>query len=193
MSRAALRFCSVSSVIVLLAAAAPALADLAATAVLSTSSASSPYNYTIDLHNTGTTNIGTLWFSWDAGSDYNFMPSSPTGIVAPAGWTAQITHVFPGDGYGIEYQNVLGSLIAPGGHGTFKFASTNSPTTMMGLGWYGGNNVTTTWVYSGAPFSDAGFRFVSSVSTVPEPMSLLLLASGGAAGMLLVQRYRRAA
>jgi hypothetical protein len=192
MSRAALRFCSVSVAIALLAVAAPALADLAATAVLSTSSASSPYNYTIDLHNTGTTNIGTLWFSWDAGSDYNFMPSSPTGIVAPAGWTGQITHVFPGDGYGIEYYNTLGSLIAPGAHGTFKFTSTSSPTTMMGLGWYGGNNVTTTWVYSGAAFSDAGFRFVSSVSTVPEPMSLLLLASGGVAGLLLVRRYRRA-
>jgi hypothetical protein len=191
MSRAALSFCSVLVVIVSLLAAAPALADLSASAVLSTTSTSSPYNYTIDLHNTGTTNIGTLWFSWDANSDYNFMPSSPTNIVAPAGWADPISHVFSGDGYGIEYYNLSGSPIAPNAHGTFQFTSTDSPTTMMGLGWYGGNNVTTNWVYSGSPFSDAGFRSVANVSTVPEPMSLLLLASGGAAGLLLVRKCRR--
>jgi hypothetical protein len=193
MSRAAFNLCFASVVIVSLAAAAPALAALSASAVVSTSSASSPYDYTIDLHNTGNTNIGGLWFSWDAGTDYNFMPVSPTNISAPAGWTFPISHLFPGDGYGIEFSNVSGSAIAPGADGIFHFTSTASPATMAGPGWFPPNNVTTSWVYVGLPLNDPGFRFNASVSTVPEPTSLLLLAGGGAAGLLLARRYRRAA
>jgi hypothetical protein len=189
-SRAALTIGLVSATVVSLTIASTAVGALSATAIVSTNSSASPYDYTIDLHNTGTTNIGTLWFAWDAGTDYNFLPTSPTNIVAPSGWTAPISHLFPGDGYGIEYYNLGGSAIAPGAHGLFQFTSTDSPATLAGNAYLPPFKVTSSFVYTGFPLGDAGFKFNASVA-VPEPAGLTL-AGIGIATAFLTWRGRQA-
>jgi hypothetical protein len=189
MSRAALRVSIVSAVVLTLFVAAPAFAALSASAVLSTSSPSSPFNYTVDVHNSGDTNIGTFWFAWtNLGAD--FLPSSPTGVSGPAGWTDPITHNFPSDGYGIEYYNLSGSPISPGADGLFHFTSTASPLVLSGNAPVVGNKITTSWVYIGFPESDAGFRVDATVA--PEPTSLVLAGTGAAFGLASLWWRRRA-
>ena len=158
---------------------ATAFAGLLATATVSTSSTSAPYDYTISLHNSGTTNIGTLWFAWtDQPLNYDFLPSSPTVTGMPSGWIAPIQHNagIPGDGYSIEYYNLTGSAIAPGANATFSFTSPDPPATIAGPAFVPGNQVTTSFIYGGFPQSDAGFKFNASV--VPEPSTLLLAGVG---------------
>src|SRR5437764_14888421 len=56
-----------------------AFAALPASATISTPQTSAPFNYTITLNNTGTTDIGTFWFAWTSTpSTYDFLPTTPT-------------------------------------------------------------------------------------------------------------------
>ena len=160
------------SAIALSLSANAARASLGATATISTTSTTSPYTYTISLDNTGTTNIGTLWFGWIPG--YDFLPTTPTNISVPTGWTGFSDGPdFPGDGYSLEMYNLSGSPIAPGGTGTFTFTSpaafqANAPNITS-------DKVTTSFVYIATPESDPGFQFNAAVA-VPEPATLSLLS-----------------
>ena len=178
------------AIVLCLMSATPTFAALAATATLSTSSTSAPYSYTIDLHNTGTTNIGTFWFAWtDIPVDYDFLPSAPTVTGMPSGWIAPITHNgIPGDGYGIEFYNYLGSAIAPGASFAFKFTSPDSPATLAGNAFIPPNKITTSFVYTGFPQGDAGLLF--NVAVVPEPAGLALAGIGATLGLLAWRRGR---
>ncbi len=169
--------------------AASAFAQLSATAVVSTSSSSAPYSYTIDVHNTGNTNIGTFWFAWDANSDYNFLPSVPTNITAPAGWADPVSHLFSGDGYGIEYYNLSGSPIAPARTGQFHFTSPDSSAALLGNAWYPPFKVTSSFIYAGTPLSGTPFNVVASVA-VPEPASVFMSLSGLTCACLCCRRRR---
>jgi hypothetical protein len=154
-------------------------AALSASAIVSTSSTSAPYHYTIDLQNTGDTNIGSLWFAWTNYLnfyDYNYLPTSPTGVVAPTGWIAPVTHNGPGDGYGIKFYNISGSPIAPGGSGQFQFTSSESPTVLAGNSYLPPDKVASSFVYVGFPEQDPGFKFTPTISAVPEPACLALSA-----------------
>jgi hypothetical protein len=182
---------SVSIIVaVSLLANAMAFAALSATADVSTSSTTSPYSYTITLHNTGDTNIGTLWFAWDAETDFSFLPTVPTNITAPSGWISPIS-AYGGDGYGIEYYNLGGSPIASGGTGIFHFASTDSPATLAGNAYSPGFKVTSTFVYIGFPESDPGFQLNASVTNVPEPGSIILSSIGAGFCWLISCRRSR--
>ena len=180
----------------LLFSPATAFAGLLATATVSTSSTSAPYDYTISLHNSGTTNIGTLWFAWtDQPMNYDFLPSSPTVTGLPMGWVAPIVHnpysFYATDGYSIEFYNLTGSPIAPGANATFSFMSPDPPATIGGPASVAGNQVTTSFIYGGFPQSDAGFKFNASVA--PEPASIMLAAVGGGLGFLAWRRACRRA
>ena len=48
------------------------------------------FQYHLTLNNTGTTSIGTFWFSWIPGA--GFMGVSPTNVMSPAGWTDTVTN-----------------------------------------------------------------------------------------------------
>jgi hypothetical protein len=181
---------------VVLAVPSPAFAGLLASATISTTSTSAPYNYTITLDNLGTTNIGTFWFAWtDIPINYDLLPSSPTVTSMPAGWIAPISHnsAFPGDGYGIEFYNYLGSSIAPGTIGTFKFTSADSPTTVAGNAFISSDKVATSFVYVGFPQGDPGFQFNAKVA--PEPSSAALAGVGVGTVFLtwLIHRRRMSA
>src|SRR5580693_10561485 len=88
----------------LICAASPVLfaSGIDATATF-TDSLVSPgvYQYDLTLNNTGTTTIGTFWFSWIPFD--NFMPVSPTSIVTPTGWQEVITSGGPSDGFAIQW------------------------------------------------------------------------------------------
>jgi hypothetical protein len=165
------------SAIIFALAATAAHAQIAATATVSTASTTSPYSYTVTLHNTGTTNIGTLWFGWIPG--YDFLPTAPTNITVPSGWTGFSDGPdFSGDGYSLEMYNLSGSALAPGGTDTFNFTSTSSPTALEGAApFITSDKVTTSFVYIGFPENDPGFQFNAAVA-VPEPASLTLLGVG---------------
>jgi hypothetical protein len=140
---------------------------LSASGQLSGTGSNGAFNYTLTLNNSdaSTTNIETFWFSWVPG--LNFMPVSPTDIGTPAGWTDQITHSGPGDGYAIQFVTSTAPL-PPGGSLAFTFTSASSPTTMAGnSGFYSTTPIGTSFVYSGPPETGASEQFV--VETVPGP------------------------
>lgn len=176
---------AVGSVAVL---AGNARASISATADLSTAQTTAPYTYTVTLHNTGTTQIGTFWFAWTLQPrEYDFLPSIPTGLVAPAGWISPISHnATPGDLYGIEYYNVSGSAIPVGGSALFQFTSNDSPATLAGPAWFPGFNVTHSVVYIGFPETDPGYNFDAVVVPAPGAMAI-----GAIAAASLVRRRRR--
>ena len=124
----------------------------------------STYHYDILLKNTGTTTIGTFWFSWVPGQD--FMPSAPSNIAAPTFWGAATTHGGPSDGYGIQWVSSNPVYYLPAGQSLtgFSFDSAMTPSQLAaGL-------VGTSYVYIGAPLGDAGFNFMvtSAQSSAPQ-------------------------
>jgi hypothetical protein len=137
------------------------------------------WQYTLTLNNTGTTTIGTFWFSWIPGQDY--MPTSPSSITGPTGWTSTVTAGGAGDGYAIQWVTAT-NLLGPGNSVSgFGFDSATTPAQMAGLSLFHNNPpVGTSFVYIAAPLGDPGFSFVATATTTgtPEPSSLLLLTAG---------------
>ncbi len=142
--------------------------------VLSSTPDGANFDYSITLMNSSASNasIGTFWFGWVPGED--FMATSPLSVTNPTGWKDKITGGGPGDGYAIQWVSSSSSdNVAIGGSLTFQFTSADTPTEIAGLSkFYPTTPVETSFVYSGAPFSDAGFKF--AVSSVPEPSTLTL-------------------
>jgi len=140
------------------------------TLVSTTGTPASPvYHYDITLRNTGTTALGTLWFGWVPGQD--LLPSQPISESSPQGWGAPAitgTHdTF--DGSAIQWvAQSAGASLAPGQSlGGFDFSTPDNPAALNGQSPTHPNlPVETSFVYAGAPLSDAGFQF-----TVAGPAS----------------------
>jgi hypothetical protein len=134
------------------------------------------FDYSITLTNSSSSTdpIGTFWFGWVPGKD--FLPTNPFDITAPSGWAEIITHGGATDGYAIQYVAGAGSALAAGSSLTgFGFTSADTPAQLLGNSpFYPTFPVTTAFVYNGAPFSSVSEQFVASVSSVPEPSSLIL-------------------
>jgi hypothetical protein len=151
--------------------AVSAHANLMATATISTNQTSAPFSYRITLHNSGTTNIGTFWFAWMPGMD--FLPTTPTSIIEPAGWSATVNGSGTSDGRSIEFID-NSSLLTPGTSlSGFGFTSNDTPAQLAGKSpFFTSAVVGTSFVYAGVPFSDAGFQLNASI--VPEPSAIVL-------------------
>jgi hypothetical protein len=136
----------------------------------------SSYDYTITLNNTsGSVGIGSFWYSWTPNvPPFFYLPSTPNSATAPAGWSALV------DGNSIQYSS-SGSPLGPGQSIQFTYNASFSPAQLTGNAGY-------SYVYTGGIFGDAG-AFVN-ITTVPEPVSLGLLAAGGL-GLTLARRKSR--
>ena len=161
-----------------------AAASIGASATISSQQLGpSSYQYSLSLTNTGTTPIGTYWFGWIPG--YDLLPSAPTTVSSPAGWSGGQA----ADYYGVgSVQWVTNSSPLQPGHtlSGFQFTSPDSPSALNGTSF--GLPVKDSYVYIGAPETDPGFFFQAQTVSVPEPASLFSLAAGAA--LLLCRRGR---
>jgi hypothetical protein len=127
------------------------------------------YNYDITLTNTGSTPISTFWFGWAPGED--FLPSRPSATSDPTGWADALTGAGNStDGTAIEWTTHTAALRGGGSLSGFDFSTADSPAVLAGTSpAHVGTPATTSFVYAGAPLSDAGFMFVAAVPTTPTP------------------------
>jgi hypothetical protein len=166
--------------------------ELATATMLSTQLNATTWEYDLTLNDTGTTNVGTFWFSWVPGED--FMPTVPTDITSAAGWTEIVTGSGDAtDGSAIQWIAGPGAALTAGESvAGFSFESTTSPATMAGLApSHPTEPILTSFVYSGAPFSDPGLDFqVQQVAAAPEPGSIALGLIGGSALFAALRRRK---
>lgn len=126
----------------------------------------STFRYDIVLQDTGATNVGTLWYAWVPGED--FLAASPTNIVSPAGWSAQVTHAGTGDGFAVQWVNTSGPLTPNGIVRGFGFDSQSTPAQLSGNSpFFPATPVGTTFVYAGAPLATAGGQFKILPTSTP--------------------------
>ncbi len=167
----------------LLGSSAASASIMSTATVTSTQASPNTYNYSITVNNTGTTTIGTFWFSWIPGA--GFLSAVPSSVQSPTGWTEILTN----SGAGIQWVTTS-SLLAPGSSlSGFNFTSTETPaqlasafTTSKGVT----DPAAIYFVYQGAPLADPGYEAVANVVT-PEPSTILFTLTGllGAAAVTM--------
>jgi hypothetical protein len=159
-------------------------ADQAMASISDTQLNTSEWQYSITLNNTGTNPLGTFWFAWVPGQDY--LSTNPISVISPTNWTDNITHGGSGDGYAIQWLAGSNTLAAGSSLSGFSFDSADPPSSVFGnSAFFSHPPVGTSFVYSGAPFSDGGFELVASAVPEPATVGLILL---GAPAMLLRRR-----
>ena len=175
-----------------IATAIPALADEQADGTVQPVLSNGQFQYNITLQNTGTTDLGSFWFSWVPGID--FLPTAPDSVQSPAGWTAYVINnpYFDGDGYSIQW---VANTPLPAGQSLpgFSFTSQDDPSVMAGNSpiYFGYYPTTISYAYTGAPEVGAATVFfptvLATVAAAPEPTTLSL-AGLGIASLLLKRR-----
>ena len=141
------------------------------------------FRYDIDVKNTGITPIGTLWYSWIPLPSEDFMGVRPTNLSSPAGWSATVTNNGANDGFAIMFVSTSGPLMPGNTLLGFSFDSSESPAELTGNSpFFPTNPIGTTFIYSGSPFSDAGFQFQTNPTNLPwqNPFSALDVDNNGA-------------
>jgi hypothetical protein len=171
---------------VLLATATWSRANEAASATFTMTTVSpGVFQYDITLNDTGTTTIGTFWFSWIPGA--GFMPAAPTDVVSPSGWSDILTNGSSAIQWTTSTPLAAGSSLSG-----FEFDSTLTLAQLEAPSVGNpGDPVDTFFTYSGVPFGDAGFQGVATPAAMatPEPATLALLA--GSLGLLAFARRFR--
>ena len=142
------------------------------------------YQYTFTLNNTGTTDIGTLWVGWIAGSPgitqpSNLLLNNPNAGAAP-GWTGFSVHNGTG-GFSVEWFDT-DTPLPPGQSLTgFTMTTADSPTYLAGPSFLGPTvPVRSSWIFigpsqDGTDTSDPGSSLLAA--TVPETTTAFLLSA----------------
>jgi len=142
------------------------------------------FQYDITLNNTGTTTIGTFWFSWIPGA--GFLSSAPNSILSPTGWSDVVTN-----GNAAIQWTTTSSLLNPGNTiSGFQFDSIETPSQLLGTvpsGLGAGDSNSTSFVYIAAPLGDPGYQLVvnQAAQGTPEPGTIVLSAAGLCAAVAL--------
>ncbi len=138
-----------------------------------TSTPKPTYHYALTLTDSGTTTLGTFWLAWVPGAD--FLPSVPTAVTDPAGWSHSLSGENTTDnGNSIRWVASDGARVSAGKTLTgFAFASADSPAVLAGKSpSHPGSDTLTSFVYSSGPFSDGGLSFkVSGLKTSSGPVA----------------------
>jgi hypothetical protein len=164
----------------LLATATSKGSEIAIATISDTQISPGEFHYDLTLEDTGTTTLGTFWFSWIPGD--NFMPVSPTSITSPAGWQDFVTSGGPSSGFAIQWTAMTPASDLTAGHTLSGFSFDSSLTLAQLESDASGSPsdpVDTAFVYSGGPFSDAGLKIVATAAVAtPEPTTTLSTAFG---------------
>ena len=133
-------------------------------ALVSTSgtNANPVFHYDITVTDTGTTNVGTLWFGWLPGND--LLPSLPSAVSNPTGWGNMLTGTHNStDGTAIEWQATSNAITPGQSLSGFDFTTLDSPAALAAHSpSHPIYPATLSFVYSGPAFSDAGFELVAT-------------------------------
>src|SRR5579862_6464902 len=138
------------------------MSETASATIVASQITGGEFQYTITLKDTGATTIGTFWFAWDDLPDQNFLKTSPSTVTSPAGWHSLVTHGGATDGFGIQWTASKAGADIQAGQSldTFSFTSTDAPSAVFGNSLIDPSfKVTSSFVYTTTPFSDAGFNF----------------------------------
>lgn len=184
-----LRVTGLSALALFIAAlcSAPAFAVLSASeTIIASQVGPNSYEYNITLHNTGDTAISSLWFGWVP--FYDLLPSPPTSISSPSGWTG----INAPDIFGVasaQWTTTTSPLAGGQSLGGFKFDTPDSPAIIGGTSFFAGFPVTESYIYAGPPVENGtgGVGFSAPVQT-PEPGALALLLAPAA---FFLRRNRR--
>jgi hypothetical protein len=134
-----------------------------------TSSGSGPYTYNLTFKDGAgaTSPIGSVWYAWVPG--FFYLPGTPTGASAPAGWTATVS------GNSVQFvANAPANYITAGNSlSGFSYTATFTPAQLAAA-----PNSGESVAYSAGLFSDAGNTFTVTTVSVPEPATLALLGAG---------------
>ena len=164
--------------------------EMATATIAGTQVSPGVFDYKLTLNDTGTTTIGTFWFSWIPG--FGFLSATPTIIQSPTGWTYALTS---GNSAIRWVATSPATYMNPGTSlSGFEFLSTEGPDQLNSSFTKGTATqpATISYIYVGAPLAagDPGYSFAPSVTTVtPEPSALLLTLTG--AGALFTSLRRR--
>ncbi len=144
----------------------------ASATIVATQLNSTTYQYAVTLTDsaaapaTTVNQVGTFWFAWVPGADY--LDTKPLSVTAPTGWTDQIIHAGPSDGFSIQWVASSNAIQAGKSLGGFSFTSADTPAQVFGASkFYPSANVNTAFVYAGAPETDAGFELSPASSVTP--------------------------
>jgi hypothetical protein len=149
------------------------------------------YQYDLTLNNTGTTTIGTFWFSWIPGA--GFMSVSPTSVESPTGWSDVLTN----SSAAIQWTTTSDLLAAGDSLSGFEFDSTMTPAQLQSLfagpGTGTGDPISTAFVYIAAPLADPGHQLVATPATAatPEPATNISVAVGFGLIILTTRKLRK--
>jgi len=130
------------------------------------------YDYTLQLNNTGSEAIESLWLGWVPGS---FNIANPSSAGNNLGWSSVL------DGSSIQFGGTAGTALAAGHSGTVTFDSTTTPAQFMAQTGQAGQST----VY-GVNAANGQLSFTLSppdtetfgLTVVPEPTTFAMLALG---------------
>jgi len=149
------------------------------------------WQYSFTLTDTGTTPIGTFWFSWLPGQGY--MQTAPLSAVAPTGWVATTTNgTAIGDGFSERWVDTAGALMPGQSITGLSFVSSTTPGEIAGPSpFHGGIPELTSDVYMGAPLvgPDAPLLVTAAPAATPEPSSVVLILSVGVVLLIVKSRW----
>ena len=147
------------------------------------------YTYSLTLNNTGTTNIGTFWFSWVPGAGYLSPIPNSASITSPAGWTFG---TFNG-GASIRWVTTTSLLASGTSLSGFSFTSAETPTQLASTSTVGSltNPGAVFYVYEGTPLNTASYQSVATpaaATVTPEPGTLALVFTGLSGTVMALRR-----